>query len=189
MLKTIKEGKRSLRKKMRDCLRELGSTRRETASRLILQNLQSYKRFRDCRVLCAFAPMPTEPDLNPLLFSPRRKFDLILPRVCGDRLLCFKVSGPDDLAPGILGINEPGEHCQAADPSEADLILVPGLAFAADGRRLGRGKGYYDRFLSGIKGYRLAIAFDIQIVQNVPCEAHDLRVDAVLTESGVRPAG
>jgi 5-formyltetrahydrofolate cyclo-ligase len=63
------------------------------------------------------------------------------------------------------------------------LILVPGVAFDLRGGRLGRGRGYYDRLLSGLQGYRCGVAFDEQIVDRVPLEPHDASLNCILTPS------
>ena len=70
-----------------------------------------------------------------------------------------------------------------------DLILVPGLAFDKSGARLGRGRGFYDRFLAGITGFRVGVCFDWQLVESVPVEAHDIRMDAVVTPSQIIVCG
>ena len=62
-----------------------------------------------------------------------------------------------------------------------DLALVPGLGFDARGHRLGRGKGHYDRLLAGFTGMKIGVAFDFQIVTEVPREPHDIALDAVVT--------
>jgi 5-formyltetrahydrofolate cyclo-ligase len=62
-----------------------------------------------------------------------------------------------------------------------DLILVPGLAFDLNGRRLGKGKGYYDRLLAGVSGIKCGVAFDEQVVSEVPAGPHDVRVNCILT--------
>jgi len=61
------------------------------------------------------------------------------------------------------------------------LILIPGIAFDLHGRRLGRGKGFYDRLLTEIRGVKCGIAFDEQIVEKIPVEPHDVRMDFILT--------
>ena len=66
-----------------------------------------------------------------------------------------------------------------------DLVLVPGLAFDRTGNRLGAGKGYYDRFLAGMKAPKIALAFAFQIVEPVPTAPHDQRVDMIVTEDEV----
>jgi 5-formyltetrahydrofolate cyclo-ligase len=94
------------------------------------------------------------------------------------------VSDPaNDLRPGLLGIREPTEHCEAIALKRLDLVLVPGVAFDARGRRLGRGKGYYDRLLSDVRGVRCGVAFDEQIVPEVPVGPRDALLNCVVTPS------
>jgi len=90
-----------------------------------------------------------------------------------------------DMGPGHRGVPEPGLHCPRIDNAEIDFVLVPGVAFDAEGRRLGYGGGYYDRLLPllGPHVVRVAGAFDLQIVDCVPAAPHDVAIDAVVTES------
>ena len=83
---------------------------------------------------------------------------------------------------GHLGIEEP-TPLLIADYSMIDLMIVPGVAFDRNGGRLGRGGGYYDRILEAYAGRTAAVAFDFQLVEQVPVEPHDRPVDAVVTET------
>jgi 5-formyltetrahydrofolate cyclo-ligase len=86
-----------------------------------------------------------------------------------------------DLTMGRYGIREPKSSCNAIALKQLDLTLVPGVAFDLRGRRLGRGKGYYDRVLAAMRGQTCGVAFDEQIVLQVPVEPHDLDVNWILT--------
>jgi len=91
-----------------------------------------------------------------------------------------------DLATGKFGILEP--RPEALKPAAADpigAVLVPGLAFDETGNRLGRGLGHFDRLLRQSGGVKIALAFDFQVVDEVPAEAHDARVDFMVTETRV----
>jgi 5-formyltetrahydrofolate cyclo-ligase len=90
-----------------------------------------------------------------------------------------------DVVPGHLDIPEPRAECPQVPRDAIDFVLVPGVAFDLDGRRLGYGGGYYDRLLPLLvpRAARVAGAFDIQIVERVPAAAHDVRVDTIVTES------
>ena len=125
-----------------------------------------------------------------------------VPRVDGDGLMrMLRIESAADLAPAPpYGIPEPKERDErGAMRAEAvdeglDLLVIPGLAFDAEGRRLGRGAGYYDRYLvkllerSSAESRRrpvlAAVCFECQVVPEVPCEKHDMRVDAVISSRG-----
>jgi 5-formyltetrahydrofolate cyclo-ligase len=80
-------------------------------------------------------------------------------------------------------IREPLPECPVVPPSEIDLILIPGLAFDRTGRRLGRGGGFYDRFLAdpGLRATRCGVLFDCQLLPEIPADPHDIRVDFLAT--------
>ena len=90
-----------------------------------------------------------------------------------------------DAAPGYRGIPEPCAHCALLDIASIDWVLVPGVAFDLEGRRIGYGGGYYDRLLPLLRAdtHRVAGAFELQLVERVPAAAHDVRVDAIVTEA------
>ncbi|MCK5404534.1 MAG: 5-formyltetrahydrofolate cyclo-ligase [Desulfobulbaceae bacterium] len=93
-----------------------------------------------------------------------------------------------DLTPGFRSILEPDpERTEAVDPSEIDAVVMPGSVFDLKGNRLGYGGGYYDRFLEkdAPQAVRIAIAFDLQVVEEVPALPHDQQLDFIVTESRV----
>jgi 5-formyltetrahydrofolate cyclo-ligase len=91
-----------------------------------------------------------------------------------------------DLTSGQFGILEPKpEAVRPVDGDRIDAALVPGLAFDETGNRLGRGMGYFDRILHDLRGVKIALAYDFQIVSEVPTEAHDTSMDFIVTEKRV----
>lgn len=88
-----------------------------------------------------------------------------------------------DVAAGKLGILEP--HTRKTPDRPADVAVVPGVAFDAQGHRLGYGKGFYDEMLKHFSGLKVALAFDCQVHAAVPHAARDVLMDAVITESEV----
>jgi 5-formyltetrahydrofolate cyclo-ligase len=115
---------------------------------------------------------------------------LVLPRVDRDArvLALHAVADLDvDVAPGYLGIPEPRASCASVAPADVDFVLVPGVAFDAEGRRLGYGGGFYDRLLPLLRpdAARVAGAFDEQVVGAVPAASHDARVPLVVTPTRV----
>ena len=106
---------------------------------------------------------------------------VLLPCVINDTdMELRRYTGPQDLQPGSFGILEPtGELF--TDYDAIDVAIVPGMAFDAEGHRLGRGKGYYDRFLSRVPHlYKIGLCFSWQLVDHVPCDEHDIKMDEVI---------
>lgn len=143
-------------------------------------------------VWAAFCPIAGEPDPRPSL--PRRaSLEWAFPRVAGDALE-FRVpqdpSSADAFEVGSWGVLEPSLGARAVAPGDIAGFLVPGLAFDREGARMGRGKGFYDRCLALSEGFRIGVAFASQIADSpLPMEAHDVRMDAVVTENGIIWAG
>lgn len=105
-----------------------------------------------------------------------------LPRVAGERALTWHpVSGPDELGPGAFGLSEPDLlKVPGRDLPAGCTLLVPGVAFTREGSRLGRGAGFFDVALAGVDARTIGYAYPCQLLDVLPEEPHDRRVDAVL---------
>ncbi len=136
------------------------------------------------RRIFLYAPLPHEVHLLSLLreFSQHAFY---FPRCLAEHRLSFhRVAHPKrELVPGPMNIPTPLPHLPKLSPTKADLLLVPGLAFTREGDRLGYGGGYYDRLLASLPSHvpTVALAFPEQILPSLPTEAHDVRVQSVLT--------
>jgi 5-formyltetrahydrofolate cyclo-ligase len=173
----IPREKQILRAQMKAALKNLSG--KETASGAIREHLRRSPLWASARVIYGFAPLSSEPDW---LGPDRPEKEIAFPRSSAGGLAFF--SGPD-LVPGPFGAREPAGDTPASPP---DLVLVPGLAFDPAGFRLGRGGGFYDRFLESLPSPRPAlcgVGFSGQIVPSIPREPHDARVDFLLTEKGL----
>ena len=128
-----------------------------------------------------FAPLPDEPDTFAL---PRDGKRFCYPRYHADRDYGAALADvPGDLLPGKFGVLEPPPKALQIPASEIDLIVVPGLAFDKKCYRLGRGRGFYDRWLPALSGLKLGLGFDHQLIDRVPRETHDVQLDNVITPS------
>ena len=134
--------------------------------------------------ILVFAPLRREPDIWPLVEEALLAGKSVaLPRFhppTGKYEACEVKNLQDDIASGHWSIREPRERCAVA-LNQLDLVLVPGVAFDLHGRRLGRGKGFYDQLLAAMSGTKCGVAFDQQIVREVPIEPHDVHVNCILT--------
>ncbi len=103
-----------------------------------------------------------------------------LPRVEGEEIFFYEVRGWADVCPGYMGIEEPSAGCRPVNDKSA-LVLVPGVAFDREGRRLGYGGGYYDRFFAREPGHpRWGLAYAFQMVEKLPKEEWDQKVERVI---------
>ncbi len=110
------------------------------------------------------------------------------PRVDGEELEFLEVTSAEDLVAGTFGVAEPVGGCRI-DVADIDLIVVPGVAFSPAGFRLGYGRGFYDRQLAGRPSTSVAVGlcFDFQLVEQLPIEEHDQRLDYIVTETKLIP--
>lgn len=126
----------------------------------------------------AFVGFKGEPDTDPLFARVRADGKrLLLPRVEGGLIVVADADGP--MATSRFGVSEP--QGPAVSPDEVGFVIVPGLAYTMAGDRLGYGAGYYDRFLPTVHAPNVGVCFDEQIVDDLPVEAHDIRVDRVIS--------
>jgi len=173
--------KLELRKQMRAVLQALSPCARAEASELIITQLLPH--LRDHKTIATFAPLPTEPETHHLHhFCSDKK--LVYPLVTGDGAMTFhKVDSPESLVKGSYNIPEPDPTIHnVVSPDQIDLILVPAFAFTPQGHRLGKGGGFYDRFLAANPHMKkIGIVFKEQRLPMLPTEAHDQSVDLLIT--------
>lgn len=141
-------------------------------------------------IVSGFSPIRSEADIRPLMADlKRRGARLCLPVIVDKQTIIFRELVPGaELVPMGFGTFGPGPEAEELDP---DLMLVPLSAFDVQGQRIGYGGGYYDRAIDrlhkkGLFPQLIGIAFDCQEVASVPVEQHDVRLHAILTESGLR---
>mgnify|MGYP002275586893 CR=1 FL=1 len=172
--------KKALRQKMLAFRKGLTKEQHEEKSRAILARLYEEPRFQQAKTIFAYASMPDEVQLYDLLAHALKAGKRVgLPLITGKGLM--EVVNLPSL--GILTVRE--EEQSIIPASEVDFVVVPGAAFSPEGDRLGLGGGYYDRYLAekAPQAYRAALTFDGQVVPSVPMEAHDARVNLILTET------
>ncbi len=186
---TVAEAKAELRSRIRSRLKSITATERAAASARIGEQVRATGFWRAARTVLFYAPMPDEVDVWPLLAEARGQGKRVaLPRFTTQARSYRAAQVNDlerDLVAGEFGIREPAAHCPELELAEVDLMLVPGLAFDATGRRLGRGKGFYDRWLAGFPGMTCGVALAEQMVEEIPVSGHDIPMRCVVTPAGV----
>lgn len=188
--------KEELRQSVRSA--RVALTDRTERSQRILDQLERSEPWQKCRAplvyLSSGSEVMTWPLVEKVLKEPEHAAGyirkLIVPWCDGEELRLFWLQSLDELSAGSFGIREPRAEMRSqpdrcVNPAEIDLVVLPGLAFDEQGRRLGQGRGYFDRLLKEIKPQvmKVGLAFEVQMVEEVPVEKHDLPVDLVITEN------
>ena len=188
---SVREAKAALRREMRERLRAMSPALRAEASLVICQMAASLPAFTGARCVALFAPLPSEPDVHPLIeeawaHGKRVVLPLTIKHGAVAELDWHEVTSWDDVVvPGPFGVREPDPlRCTRVKATEVNCAFVPGVAFDAEGYRLGRGGGFYDSFLSRVPATlpRIGLFFSTQKVESVPRENHDQRLQSMITE-------
>lgn len=175
--------KKELRLLMKRRNRSLAPDVRGAASARMLANVERLPCFARARTVALFASLADEPDTAEALKRWSASRQLLLPRVEGDTMRFYRYD-PLAMRTGAFGIAEPAPDAQPCEPAEIDLIIVPGTAFTAAGGRMGRGRGFYDRYLAqpGMRAVKIGLCYAHQVVAQLPAEPHDVPVDRIITE-------
>lgn len=174
--------KSTLRKSIREQVGQLTDELRQQESVVVLEKLAAHPLFQRARTVMLYYSLPDEVATHEFVahWAPRKQ--VVLPVVKGDDLELRLYRSPEAMEDSSFHIQVPtGEAF--TDWASIDLIVVPGMAFDAAGHRMGRGRGYYDRFLSqeAVRTCpKLGICFRCQLCEAVPFETHDVPMDAVL---------
>lgn len=180
------ESKKSLRAKYRKAGGERLESERQRLSDIIADRIERLPRFADAATVALYYPLPDEVSTLPLLRRWNGTKRLALPAIEDGRMVFREYTGEEDLIPGEFGIARPRSG-KIVLPREIDIMIVPGMAFDRAGRRLGRGKGFYDRYLGQPEAshiYKVGVCFPWRLAAEIPCEPHDAAMDEVVTPPG-----
>ena len=185
---TIAEQKQAQRKAGIAARRALDPAQRKAADAALCARIAGLDCFRRARTLLLYAAFGGEADLAALAEEAARQGKAVAYPVCGEGFsLTAAVPAPDGWEVGAYGIRTPIlTRAQVLEPEVLDLILVPCTAFDAVCRRVGMGKGYYDRYLPRCtRAVKLGAAFEAQRVPCAAVDVHDQRLDGFVTEGGI----
>jgi 5-formyltetrahydrofolate cyclo-ligase len=183
--------KNALRTVVREKLYRLVPAERETKSLVIRSRLAKLDIFQTAQKtdrLMIYLNFGNEVQTLPLIGGS----SVIVPFCTGDEMIPLRIESPEDLELGRFGILEPKpvfreDAKRRVLPEQIDCVIVPGLAFDAACYRLGRGKGYYDRFLCRLppQTVRIGLAFECQIIEKIPVQPWDIPVSLIITENRI----
>lgn len=173
--------KKTIRRLMRAKNLSIDCAQRENYANEIFKAIEESEIFKSAATIALYCALPDEIPTEKIIERWRDKKRILLPRVGENFYMEFYEYDHSHMESGAYGIFEPqGERIVAE--SQIDMIIVPGVAFTPSGARLGRGKGYYDRFLSRDKtrAYTIGICYKHQLVESLPVEPHDVMLNRVI---------
>ena len=179
----LSETKAEVRRRIRLLLKTEQATL-EWRSSALCNLVRTSQEWKGALTVGLFAPLPDEPNLLDLLRGEKKRF--IFPRIAGESLSWHQVEDPVSLrsgsARGLPLLREPADSSMVR-LDQADLLLVPGLAFTSAGARLGRGGGFYDRALATVvdRPTLIGVCFSFQVVPDISMESHDRWMQRVLS--------
>lgn len=172
--------KAEIRRKIRLFKKDVDDAAATIAAEKAFAWIEAMAEFQRAEKVLVYHSLPDELSTHTFIERWHENKKLYLPRVNGDNLDILPYCATC-LQSGAFNIEEPTGD-DVVETSEIDLIIVPGVAFDSEGNRVGRGKGYYDRLLAEARAVKIGVGYDFQLVESIDAEAHDVKVDAVVTD-------
>ncbi|MDA3954807.1 MAG: 5-formyltetrahydrofolate cyclo-ligase [Bacteroidales bacterium] len=178
----INQQKKEIRKQIKKLNDVVSIEDKKSKSKNIFKQIEDLNEFVKSEIIMLYWSMNDEVYTHDFIQKWANTKQIILPSVKGDKLELKFFTGIDDLVKGdSYGIGEPsGEIITNSD--KIDLIIVPCVAFDKQNNRLGRGKAYYDKLLTTTKAYKIGVCFDFQLLDSVPVDVHDVKMDIVIAD-------
>ena len=176
--------KQILRSQIRTAKRQHSQAQLAAFSKNLCDKILNMTIYQSAHTLLLYSPLTDETDVSPIINDAYENGKtVLLPKVVDDDLELHIYKGVDTWERGAFGILEPkGEVF--LDYDQVEVAIVPGMAFDMAGHRLGRGKGYYDRLLPRLtQAHKIGVCFPFQYLDEIPCEAHDVVMDEVISSS------
>lgn len=179
----VSQQKREMRTKILSISRSLPKEEMEQMSQKVFGQLEQMEEFKSAKTIAFFWSMPDEIPTHSVVKKWAETKQIALP-VTEDGKMFFRLYDPkEQMQKAELNYLEPKEG-RVVEPSEIELVIVPGVAFDKEGGRLGRGRAYYDSFLDSTPAPKVAVGMSHQKVDSVPREPHDRLMDIVVLPEG-----
>lgn len=181
------DDKKKTRAVMRARLASLPTEHMLTGNVSIFMNVLSLPEYQEAKTIFTYYSIGHEPDTRQFIRTALEMGRVVaIPQVTGSTSMEFAlIESMETLVKGSHDIPTVGLQAKRLRPGPDDIMLVPALAFDSEGNRLGRGKGYFDRYLAGIDTFTVGLCWDAMIMQELPYDEHDIPVDCIVTEEKI----
>ena len=179
--------KRELRARIRSVRGMLPEAAQQARSQAATALMLGLPELAQAQTIVGFSAIQNEIDPSALLTRARGLGKRVgLPRVVGEQLELHEVNAPEELVVGAFGVAEPAQLAPAIAAAEVDVVIVPGVAFDPRGHRIGYGRAFYDRLLPTLtRAFRVGLAYDFQLVAELPNDPHDVPMHCLVTDARV----
>ncbi len=173
--------KELIRERIKKKKQQLTDKEKEIEAANVFEKIEALPEFINAHNIIIYWSMPDELPTHNFIIRWSKKKTMLLPVVKGEDMLIKPFSTKEELKQGSLGIWEP--DTQKEYLNSIDLVIVPGVAFDRNKSRLGRGKGYYDRYFINKRIVKIGVCFDFQLLESIPIDSFDIKMDKVVTNS------
>ena len=184
------KSKKDIRIYIKERKENLSISDTERYSNTIINKLISTEEYINSKTIFTYVSFNQEVITNKLIQQSLKTKKVAVPKIVNDQMIFYYIESIDELKTGIKGILEPvnisGPYM--ATPEDGSLFIVPGLAFDNNKNRIGYGRGYYDQYFNkymGLKLNKVGLAFEFQVIDQVPVEDNDVKLDTILTETRI----
>lgn len=178
--KQIEESEKAkIRRRIRNKKNILSDMEKVQSSSTVFEKIEALPEFITAKSVLLYWSLPDELPTHSFIVKWCKQKQMLLPMVKGDKMLIKPFTSTDELRRSDMGIWEP--ETQKEYMKQIDLVIAPGIAFDKKKNRLGRGKGYYDKYFNGKKVTKIGICYDFQLLENIPVEPFDVKMDMIIT--------
>ena len=172
-----------LRKEIKSLKQVFTETQNLAEADIIFHKIETLPEFQNAETILMYWSLPDELPTHRFVEKWSGSKQILLPAIEGDEMLIKKYSSTTQMKQGLLGILEP--DWDEIFEGKIDLVIVPGIAFDPQKNRLGRGKGFYDRFFEKNVVLKIGVCFDFQLLESIPHSKHDIKMDIIVTPDGI----
>lgn len=180
MKSEIRKRLKELRNNMEEC--EV-LTKSSLASRMFIES----DFYKNAKCIMLYKRLGNETDTNEIIkraFSDNKRLVFPVTDQKSGKITPYYADSSTEFKSGGFSVSEPKDS-EIANPSDIDVVLVPGIAFDKSGARVGFGKGCYDMFLAKTNAIKIGFCYDFQLCDKIPADSHDITMDYIITESGI----
>ena len=175
--------KNQIRQQIKELKNQIPNTQKQNEAEVIFRKIESISQFQSAKTILIYWSTPDELATHDFVEKWSDKKEILLPVVVGKEIEMKRYAPKQKMKQGSFGIFEPDTSQKYT--GIIDLVIVPGIAFDLKKNRLGRGKGYYDRFFNQIKAEKWGIGFDCQLFPSIPINKDDVKMDKIITSNSI----